>query len=552
MKRDRDASDRDDDVIVVRSKYFGGARSPRERADDVDVSERSKSWRDATSVAAHDTLDACVHHGSDALENFLTVAKIKNAHAAHEDAAHGVLEHFRRLRRLLVTETRTPTNADAERDDRDAFDDPAVKMESKKSKDEEAAEAARVETLGRAGDVLQNMLRETHRLHVNASCRVNTRAPEVKVARDNLTAIRREARELYRVIDPDGYAMDRERVRMMAEETQAAMDAKITRFDRPPENLVELRGKCPVMASTGSPHHLCAHLCYYREYEPARQMYVLRCRAAEADGHARALDGWRAELAVRPAEDIPSVNRSRADARGTASGACSLKHLPWMVEFIAPNGARYKDGMDVLNAVNVACDKLSWPRASHGGNGVREARVSEDGLNDQTELLRAALWDEDTDGKSGTTPVRRSFSRIAGGVDETRTPLRLAPDPLANDDETPRDDDDPRGIVVTAESAPNDETPARAPASPPSSPGSGPEPVRHWWAPPLSPFGLLEEILWQDEWKLLVSCMMLNCSSKLLTWRLRWRHSQVRRKSYRRQMPKEIRRQPTLRRRMKS
>ena len=105
MKRDRNASDRDDDVIVVRSKYFGGARSPRERADDVDVSERSKSWRDATSVAAHDTLDACVHHGSDALENFLTVAKIKNAHAAHEDAAHGVLEHFRRLRRLLVTET---------------------------------------------------------------------------------------------------------------------------------------------------------------------------------------------------------------------------------------------------------------------------------------------------------------------------------------------------------------------------------------------------------------------------------------------------------------
>ena len=155
----------------------------------------------------------------------------------------------------------------------------------------------------------------------------------------------------------------------------------------------------------------------------------------------------------------------------------------------------------MLNAVNVACDKLSWPRASHGGNGVREARVSEDGLNDQTELLRAALWDEDTDGKSGTTPVRRSFSRIAGGVDETRTPLRLAPDPLANDDETPRDDDDPRGIVVTAESAPNDETPARAPASPPSSPGSGPEPVRHWWAR-VSPFGLLEEISMEDEWKL--------------------------------------------------
>ena len=102
-----------------------------------------KSWRAATSVAAHDTLDACVHHGSDALENFLTVAKIKNAHAAHEDAAHGVLEHFRR-RRLLVTETRTPTNVyrTPRSDDRDAFDDPAVKMECKRRR--ERTEAARV------------------------------------------------------------------------------------------------------------------------------------------------------------------------------------------------------------------------------------------------------------------------------------------------------------------------------------------------------------------------------------------------------------------------
>ena len=535
----RDGDD-DDDVVVVRSKYFvtTAAASPRARTDATHARDAADDaaarGADATSTTRHATLHDAVDAASDALESFFAIAKVKNAHEAHERAAHEVLRHFR--------DARATTR---EMDATDAFDDPPVKRTKtaanavvKKKKEETMEAEAREDAIGRAGDVLQNMLRETHRLHVNASCRVNTRAPEVKRARDNLTRIRREARELYKRIDPGGYERDRERVRMMAEETQAALDFQITRFETPPKDLTELRAKCPVMSSTGSPHHLCAHLCYYREYEPARQMYVLRCRAAEANGNAAALDGWRAELAVRPAEDIPVVNRSRADTRGTASGACSLKHLPWMVEFVSPAGERFKDGMDVLNFVDVECDKLSWPRASHGGNGIREARVSEDGLNDQTELLRAALWDEDTDGTAGTTPVRRSFTRIARGVDETRTPLRLAPDPLANlttnDDGDGDADDGKRNefIVLAAANAFDDETPAQTPTKTPreddegvvtSPPGSGPEPVRHWWAPPLSPFGLLEEILWQDEWKLLVSCMMLNCTTRLQVDRVLWR-----------------------------
>ena len=534
MPDDDGDGDDDGDVIIVRSKYFAStaSASPRERTDakTVAITGTDDDYKLSTR---HATLLDAVDAASVALESFFATAKVKNAHEAHERAAHEVLRHFRGTLGTLGTPREETT---------DAFDDPPEKRTKtedgeagKKKKDEEMDAEAREDAIGRAGDVLQNMLRETHRLHVNASCRVNTRAPEVKRARDNLTRIRREARELYKKIDPRGYERDRERVRMMAEETQAALDFKITRFETPPKDLAELRAKCPVMSSTGSPHHLCAHLCYYREYEPARQMYVLRCRAAEANGNAAALDGWRAELAVRPAEDIPAVNRSRADTRGTASGACSLKHLPWMVEFIGPGGERFKDGMDVLNFVAVECDKLSWPRASHGGNGVREARVSEDGLNDQTELLRAALWDEDTDGTAGTTPVRRSFTRIARCVDETRTPLRLAPDPLANEnDENDDGEKINESIVLAAADAFDDETPGQTPTKTPlkdqqggdaaaSPPGSGPEPVRHWWAPPLSPFGLLEEILWQDEWKLLVSCMMLNCTTRLQVDRVLWR-----------------------------
>ena len=40
---------------------------------------------------------------------------------------------------------------------------------------------------------------------------------------------------------------------------------------------------------------------------------------------------------------------------------------------------------------------------------------------------------------------------------------------------------------------------------------------------PRSPFGLLEEILWADEWKMLVACMMLNCTTRVQVDRVLWR-----------------------------
>ena len=60
---------------------------------------------------------------------------------------------------------------------------------------------------------------------------------------------------------------------------------------------------------------------------------------------------------------------------------------------------------------------------------------------------------------------------------------------------------------------------SRAFVSPPLTPTN----LRQWWSPPRSPFGLLEEILWEDEWKLLVACMMLNCTTRLQVDRVLWR-----------------------------
>jgi methyl-CpG-binding domain protein 4 len=34
------------------------------------------------------------------------------------------------------------------------------------------------------------------------------------------------------------------------------------------------------------------------------------------------------------------------------------------------------------------------------------------------------------------------------------------------------------------------------------------------WIPPKSPYKLLQELLWPDEWLVLVACMMLNCTTR--------------------------------------
>lgn len=38
--------------------------------------------------------------------------------------------------------------------------------------------------------------------------------------------------------------------------------------------------------------------------------------------------------------------------------------------------------------------------------------------------------------------------------------------------------------------------------------------IRKGWIPPVSPYGLLQESLWPSEWLILVSCMLLNCTSR--------------------------------------
>jgi methyl-CpG-binding domain protein 4 len=53
-------------------------------------------------------------------------------------------------------------------------------------------------------------------------------------------------------------------------------------------------------------------------------------------------------------------------------------------------------------------------------------------------------------------------------------------------------------------------------------------PVKPGWVPPASPYGLIQESLFPDEWAILVSCMLLNCTTRkqvekvLPEFRRRW------------------------------
>lgn len=51
----------------------------------------------------------------------------------------------------------------------------------------------------------------------------------------------------------------------------------------------------------------------------------------------------------------------------------------------------------------------------------------------------------------------------------------------------------------------------------------GVDPRQALWHPPASPYGLIEECLYQDPWKLLVACMLLNVTSGLQVRKVIWR-----------------------------
>ena len=63
-----------------------------------------------------------------------------------------------------------------------------------------------------------------------------------------------------------------------------------------PASLEEMRSRCPLYREDRCCWHLCEHLCFFREYDPARSLQAL-CQRAAAHPLRPSLTGWMARLA---------------------------------------------------------------------------------------------------------------------------------------------------------------------------------------------------------------------------------------------------------------
>nr|QDO16367.1 methyl-CpG-binding domain protein 4 [Lingulodinium polyedra] len=169
----------------------------------------------------------------------------------------------------------------------------------------------------------------------------------------------------------------------------------------PAASLEDLRKQCNVYWETGSCRHLCEHLCYFREYEPARQLHALRCRA-RSHPLRPSLQGWTARLALTHESPF------------------------WCVVLHDPSGAVRGSAKDAWTAL--VNDALDAP--------------------------------------------------LPGAASAPPSPLPL------------------------------------------SSSQAGASEMQHSFAHPRSPFGLVEEVLTGEPWQLLVACLLLNRTGRIVVDRL--------------------------------
>ena len=470
------------------SKYF----SPAAAQEDAAAAEAAKtidspsanvvSSLNASCIASKSFIE-CYNKCEIDFQSFLEAAKIKADYEKHENGLERILKHAEGLilekkefferekeeRRKRRHKSRVNRSEEEEEEGADVLGF----REGFDGADEEATARKRL------GRLLKDTLEELHRLHVNASCRCSTRAPRVKEARDKLTSYRRRAREAYKTVDIERYETDlRDRFEKKRKREDADAFAKFRK--NPPKSIEEIRTCCELFVRNGrSPHHLCPHLCYYREYEPARQLFVLRIACCEKFGSAKKLEGWTSELALNNSTSISNSAANSRERRGRNSSfspsprkeynnnasssqlssyavnnsnsvlGSGYKSFPWKVEFKSPSGEIFATAEDVLKAISgedgdtntthqaaLAVGKsqppvtnpqgISFPRSSHGGSGKRLPGVKEHGLEQDVEILRAALWKASDDQVHASSPVKlRRLEAETEGYE--RSPMQLAP-----------------------------------------------------------------------------------------------------------------------------
>jgi len=299
------------------------------------------------------------------------------------------------------------------------------------------------------------------RLLVNISCRMAQRASTLPPIRASLADTRRNAAMLCRQLE-----------RHWPEAAPPSPDAAPSPTAAPSvaTHPPAIDGSCPLLSRCG-PRHLCAYGCFFDAFEPARRLQSLRA-ALEARGATGAcLDGWRVErvrsgasASSSPARGDGAEGGKRRRTTGCAAspGATTSSSSSW--HFVSPSGATFAS---VVAAVRAFADGA--PPTSGGRQGGPST---------------SGGWQGGPRGLEARSVSAESEDAAAG--------LRRVTSPYFKDRP-------PSGAVQP---------------TPPRALGATDAGGRANWRPPRSPYGLLEELLWDRPWALLLACILLNQTTR--------------------------------------
>ncbi|GMI37337.1 hypothetical protein TrCOL_g10061 [Triparma columacea] len=249
---------------------------------------------------------------------------------------------------------------------------------------------------------------------------------------------------------------------------------------------------CPLFLShhnLSSPHrpplhvstrHLCSNLCFYKAYSPVRAWHVLRRSLGEFGFNPdELLEGWTAELV-----------ESQGGRRGGEVGAVDEGGGKWEIKFVAPNGEEFSSTNAVCRALGI--DTVD----SGGGKGFGS-----------TPCVSTASNSSSSPRSNKRGPLKRSVPPVPAvlvNAASLQSPSFRDLDPTS----------------LTNKRIKSLRSPITQPPSPHqnvSSPGLSLWPSKTFLHSKsrASPFGLLEELTFTDPWRLLLTCILLNRTTRV-------------------------------------
>lgn len=329
--------------------------------------------------------------------------------------------------------------------------------------------------------------------------------------------------------------------------------AALAETEPPATSLDELRARCAVFRERGCARHICAHLCYLREYEPTRVRRAFTQAAIASTGAAAgtAVAGstfaaelwqWRAELVLGPSG---RAGRMSAPREGVGAAEWSVVLLPPVATDSSTQPAKASG--------HGAATKGSRPAVGPGGGcGVQQPQQRYCSVPEALAALGLGAKGRRHDDAFARLPLHagpRTPERSAaaaeglgsGGESPGGAPLPLPPSQSAHHRSAKRQPEPTPRTAAHAASAcgEGDVQPMPAPSSSrararsrgllPSGTDSvgaagdageqrgaernaaaAPSRLSRVARAPASPYGLLEELMCEQPFALLLCCILLN------------------------------------------